>query len=145
MFTGRYQHAIDEKGRLTIPARYRELLADGAFITQGFDHNLMVMTSATFHAISQTTHSMSITDPRARLLKRLLYSSGERVDVDRAGRILIPQFLREATGMDSEVLVAGVGEYFEIWSLDRWAEQARQLDDLDANAELFAAFNIPAG
>ena len=144
MFLGRYQHSIDDKGRLIIPARYRELLSNGAFITQGFDGNLMVLTTETFNAISQNIRGMSITDARARLLKRLLYSSGEQVDVDRAGRILLPQFLRQAAGLDGEVVIVGVGEHFEIWSSDHWLEQAKQLEEVQENADLFAAFDIPA-
>ncbi len=144
MFLGRYQHSIDDKGRLIIPARYRELLSNGAFITQGFDGNLMVLTTETFNAISQNIRGMSITDARARLLKRLLYSSGEQVDVDRAGRILLPQFLRQAAGLDGEVVIVGVGEHFEIWSSEHWLEQAKQLEEVQENADLFAAFDIPA-
>ncbi len=145
MFLGQYQHNVDSKGRLTIPVRYREMLEDGAYITQGFDNNLMVMTTSAFETISQHVKQMSITDPRARLLRRLIFSSGERVDVDKAGRILIPQFLRNIAGLDGEAVVVGVGDYFEIWSPDLWAEQATQLQDSASNAERFMAFDISSG
>lgn len=145
MFLGRYQHSIDDKGRLIIPARFREFLARGAFVTQGFDGNLMVLTTETFNAISQHIRGMSITDPRARLLKRLLYSNGEQVEVDRAGRILLPQFLRQAADLDGEVVIVGVGEHFEIWSSNRWQEQDKALQDIQAHSDLFAAYDIPAG
>lgn len=142
MFLGQYQHNVDSKGRLTIPVRYREMLADGAYITQGFERNLMVMTVSAFETITQRVKLMSITDPRARLLRRLFYSSGERVDVDKAGRILIPQFLRNTAGLNGEAVVAGVGDYFEIWSPTAWAEQVTILEDADSNAERFIAFDI---
>ena len=142
MFLGQYQHNMDSKGRLTIPARYRELLVEGAYVTQGFDHNLMVITVSTFETISQNIRHMSITDPRARLLRRLLFSNGERVELDQAGRILIPQFLRTASGLNGEAIVVGVGDYFEIWSPVHWAEQSNRLRDTEANTDLFSVFNI---
>jgi MraZ protein len=145
MFLGRYQHTIDDKGRLMVPARFRELLSNGAFVTQGFDGNLMVLTTESFNLISQKIRTMSITDPRARLLKRFLYSSGEQVEVDRAGRILIPQFLRQAAELDGDVIIVGVGEHFEIWSSDQWQEQARQIEEVKEQANLFTEYEIPAG
>jgi MraZ protein len=145
MFLGQYQHNIDSKGRLTIPARYRDLLDEGAFVTQGFDRNLIVMTIPAFESFSQRVKGMSITDSKARLLKRLLFSSGERVDVDKAGRILIPQFLRQAADLDGEAVVVGVGDYFEIWSPVHWADQVAKLQDVEANADIFSVFDISSG
>lgn len=142
MFMGQYLHTLDDKGRLTIPARYRDLLAEGAYITQGFDHNLMVWSVPSFQAISQRVNTMSITDPTARLLRRLIFSAGEKVEVDRAGRILIPHFLRKTIELDGEAVVVGVGEYFEIWSPAFWDTQLAQLQDADANAQRFIAFDI---
>jgi MraZ protein len=75
----------------------------------------------------------------------LIFSNGERVEVDKAGRILIPQFLRQGAGLNGEAIVVGVGDYFEIWSPEHWAEQASRLQDTEANADLFAAFNISSG
>jgi MraZ protein len=145
MFMGQYRHSIDEKGRLTIPARYRDLLVDGAFITQGFDRNLMVWPSAAFETISQRVNQKSITDPTSRLLRRLFFSGGEQVSVDRVGRILVPQFLREQAQMDGEVMLVGVGDYFEIWTPQAWDDQLAQLQDADANAQRFVAFDLSAG
>jgi MraZ protein len=145
MFMGQYRHNIDDKGRLTIPARYRDLLADGAYITQGFDKNLMVWPSVAFESIYQRVNQKSITDQTTRLLRRLIFSSGEQVSVDRVGRILVPQFLRNLVGLDGEVVVVGVGDYFEIWSPTTWDDQLAQLQDADANAQRFAAFDLSAG
>jgi MraZ protein len=145
MFLGRYFHSLDSKGRLTIPSRYRELLSEGAFIIQGFDRNLLVMTPASFQAISQRVNEKSITDSNARLLRRLIYSNGEQVEVDKAGRILIPQFLREVAGLDAEAVLVGVGDYFEIWSPSLWAEQNSRLLDAEANEQRFSVFEIPTG
>src|SRR6187455_2123961 len=83
MFLGQYQHNLDEKGRLMIPARYRELLAAGAFITQGFDKCLMVMTDVHFKEVYERINAMNMADPNARLLRRHILSSAYSVEIDR--------------------------------------------------------------
>jgi len=145
MFMGQYPHNLDDKGRLTIPARYRDLLADGAYITQGFESNLMVWPKDAFQAIAQRVSQIPITNPVARCLRRLIFSGGEQVYIDRAGRILIPQFLRTTAELDGEAMVVGVGDYFEIWSSANWAEQLAQLQDAEANAHRFEAFDLSSG
>ncbi len=142
MFLGQYEHNIDDKGRLTIPARYRELLAEGAYITRGFDRNLMVLTAPSFEQMYANINQMNIADPTARLLKRLILSSAEKLEVDKAGRILIPQYLRQAACLDGAAVVVGEGNYFEIWSQPLWAEQIAKLDDVDANSQRFAALEL---
>jgi MraZ protein len=142
MFLGQYRHNFDAKGRLTIPARFRELLTDGAFVTQGFEQNLMVLTPPTFEVITQGVNQTSITDPTARDLKRLLFSTASQVEPDGNGRILIPQFLRELAGLDSEAFLVGVGDYFEIWSPTQWEEKMSLLNDTDANAQRFVGLDL---
>ncbi len=144
MFLGQYQHALDEKGRLTIPAAFRDALAGGAFISQGFDRNLMVMTSAYFQQVYERIHAMSITDPAARLLRRLILSSAYQVEVDKAGRILVPQNLRQFLGMNGEAMVIGQGEYFEIFTPAEWSQQMQTLQDAEANAQRFQALDLGA-
>jgi MraZ protein len=143
MFLGRYQHSIDDKGRLIIPARFRELLDRGAYVTQGFDRNLMVLTADIFDQIYANVNHMSLTDPTARQLKRHIFSSAERIDVDKIGRILIPQYLRDLAGLGNEVILVGAGDYFEIWSPAEWEGQNAKLLDSEANETRFAVFNLP--
>jgi MraZ protein len=145
MFLGQYQHNIDDKGRLTIPARFRELLDGGAYISQGFEQNLMVLTPETFEFITQRVNQMSLTDPTARELKRLLFSTAERVEPDKIGRILIPQFLRQVSGLDGEAVLAGVGDYFEIWAPAQWELQIARMQDTEANASRFAVLDLSSG
>ena len=146
MFFGRFYHNLDEKGRLTIPARYRDLLLpDGAYVMQGFDPNIMVLPSAVVESLSININQMSITDPTKRLLRRLVFSTADRVEFDRAGRILIPQFLRQAAGLDTTVVVVGAGLYFEIWSPESWVDQDEQLQDAQANAQRFSSLELTSG
>jgi transcriptional regulator MraZ len=142
MFMGEYKHSLDEKGRLTVPAKYRDYLMDGAYITRGFDRNLMLWPVSAFEKISQKVSSTNLADPISRLLRRLFYSGGDQIEIDGAGRILIPQFLRETANLQSEAIVVGSGDYIEIWSPDLWADQLLQLQDAEANMVRFKAFDI---
>ncbi|MBN2045669.1 MAG: division/cell wall cluster transcriptional repressor MraZ [Anaerolineales bacterium] len=142
MFLGQYRHTIDPKGRLTVPARFREVLDEGAIITRGFDRNLMVMTEASFSVMTNQVSTNSITDPTARDLKRLLFSGADRVTPDGNGRILIPSFLREQFNLDGEAVLVGVGDYFEIWAPDEWDQRMNILQDTDANAQRFAGLDL---
>ena len=146
MFLGQIYHNLDDKGRLTVPSRYRDLLAPaGAYIMQGFDQNLIVLPSDNYEELFQRIRQMSITDPRARSLRRLFFSTADRVDVDKAGRILIPQFLRTYAGLECALVLVGMGDYFEIWSPEAWKVQYEQLQDPDLNSDRFAAFSLASG
>ena len=142
MFLGRYEHSIDEKGRMTIPARYRDLIVNGAYIYQGFDQNLIVMSNEPYEQIYQQVNQMNMTDPIARQLKRHILSNTDWVEVDKSGRILIPQFLRQAVQIDGTAIVVGVGDYFEIWSPTNWAKQNELIQDVDKNLQRYASYNI---
>jgi MraZ protein len=148
MFLGQYQHALDEKGRMTIPARFRELLDGGAYITQGLDQCLVVMTSPSFAQTMADLSAMNMADPNARLLRRVILSNAYAIEVDKAGRMLVPQKLREFAGLDGEAIVAGQGDYFEVWNPAAWTEQMKQMQDTQANYQRFATLNLgskPAG
>ena len=145
MFLGQFQHSLDEKGRLTIPARYRELLAAGAFVTQGFDKCLMVMTDLYFGQVYDRINAMNLADPTTRLLRRLILSNAYPIEVDKVGRILVPQNLRHAIELDGEAIVAGQGEYFEVWNPAEWSAQINQLQDVETNNQRFATLDLSRG
>ncbi len=142
MFLNHYHHNLDEKGRLTIPARYRELISEGAYITLGFDHNLMVLTTSYFNEIAERSAKLSLTDPTSRQLMRLIFSNAERVEIDKAGRILIPQSLREAAQLETEAVLVGVLNYFEIWSPSLWNHQSESMTSAEANEQRFSALTL---
>lgn len=143
MFLGQFQHNLDDKGRLMIPARFRELLEGGAYITQGFDKCLMVMTEAYFKQVYERIEAMNLADPTARLLRRLILSNAYPIEVDKVGRILVPQNLRAFLGIASgELIVAGQGEYFEVWTPTTWGEQMALLQDVEANNARFSTLDL---
>ncbi|MBI5298321.1 MAG: division/cell wall cluster transcriptional repressor MraZ [Chloroflexi bacterium] len=142
MFLGQYQHTLDDKGRLMIPARFRELLVGGAFITQGFDRCLMVMTTSYFEEVYRRINAMNLADPTARLLRRLILANAYPVEVDKVGRVLVPTNLRQVIGLEGEAIVAGQGDYFEVWTPALWQEQQAQLLDVETNNQRFAALDL---
>ncbi|MCI0555873.1 MAG: division/cell wall cluster transcriptional repressor MraZ [Anaerolineae bacterium] len=142
MFLGQFQHNLDDKGRLMIPARFRELLAAGAFITQGFDRCLMVMTDMYFKQVYDRISAMNLADPNTRLLRRFILSNAYPVEIDKVGRILVPQNLRQGIMLESEAIVAGQGEYFEVWTPAEWNAQMAQLQDIETNNQRFATLDL---
>jgi len=143
MFLGQFQHNLDDKGRLMIPARYRDLLAAGAFITQGFDKCLMVMTDAYFKDVYERINHMNMADSTARMLRRLILSNAYPVEVDKVGRILVPQNLRAFLGVENgELTVAGQGDYFEVWTPAEWKMQMDKLQDVEANEQRFSTLDL---
>ena len=129
MFLGRFDHTIDEKGRVTIPARFRELLESGGYLTQGFDKNLVVIPAPAFEQMFLRITALSLTDPAARLLRRMVFTPAARLEFDRAGRILIPPSLRESAQLKENAVIAGTGDGFEIWSAELWGTQEERLQD----------------
>ena len=142
MFLGQYRHALDNKGRMIVPARFRDLLNGTIYLTQGFDQNLRVMPKDAFELVYQRVTEMSSTNPTARQLRRLIFSTAQQVSIDSNGRILIPKYLREVADITTEAIVVGVGEALEIWSPAAWERQNQLLQDAESNAERFAALDI---
>ncbi len=120
MFLGEYQHAIDDKGRLTIPAKYRALLANGMVVTRGFDNNLMAFTMDGWQELAERIKNLPMTDPNSREFRRRVFSGAIDLTPDRQGRILLPPYLREFAEINNEAVISGMYNYMEIWSAERW-------------------------
>ena len=142
MFLNQYQHSFDDKGRLTIPSKFRELPAEGAFVVQGLDRNLMVLPPAVFQIIYDRLMGMSMTDPGARLLRRIILGNALQVVPDGASRILLSPNLKEFADLKENVVFVGQGDYFEIWSPELWKEQEVQVNDAETNSQRFAALDL---
>jgi len=140
MFLGQYHHTFDDKNRLTVPARFRELLADGVFVTQGFDKCLMVLTTSAFEQLYARINAMNIADPLARSLRRIILGNACQSEIDKSGRILIPQNLRDMVVLEGEAVMVGQGDYFEVWSPVHWQEELTKQKDVDD--QRFAALNL---
>ena len=142
MFFGEFEHTIDDKGRLIIPARFRDGLAEGMFVTRGLDGCLFVYPPDSWKALAEKVATLPLTQSDARYFSRLIYS-GSDCKLDKQGRILLPSSLRQHAGIGNEVVIIGVNSRLEIWSKERWQEVTAQLEDEAATfAEQLANLGI---
>jgi len=145
MFMGEFTHAIDDKGRLTIPAKFREELAYGAVITRGYDKYLILYSAEAFKRVITRAENLSPTNPEHRALLRLTFSGASEAVPDRQGRILVAPYLREYAGIETDCVIVGVGQHIEIWSREGWAAQLAGLNDPEINAQRFSTLNLAPG
>ena len=142
MFLNQYQHSFDDKGRLTIPAKFRELPETGAVVVQGLDRNLMVLPPDVFQILYDRLMAMSLTDPAARQLRHIILGNALPVVPDGAGRVLLSPNLREYASLQDQVVFVGQGDYFEIWSVAQWQEEQAKINDSAVNEQRFAALDL---
>jgi len=132
MFLGKETNRIDDKGRLAIPAKFREVVGQGARLVVArkvLDACLEVYTETDWRAFMDKLQALSQVQPEVRRYRRMVYSGAEVCNLDRQGRILIPGHLREYAGLTREAVLVGGGPTFEIWDAARWqAEAARDVD-----------------
>lgn len=129
MFLGEYTHTIDEKGRLTIPARFRGLLAAGLVVTRGFDQHLMVFPLEGWKELANRIAERPLSDEDMRAFRRRVFSGAVDLVPDRQGRILMPPYLREFANIGNEVVIAGMFNYLELWSTKAWQKVRQSIDD----------------
>ncbi len=142
MFLGEYNHTLDEKGRVTIPSRFRPYLATGVVVTRGLDGCLALYPNSTWEALAQKVNALPMTDRRARDFRRFVYGSATESVPDRQGRVLIPAYLRQYATIDGEVTVVGMNTYFEIWNPEAWQAMRQGVEDDRDNAERWADLGI---
>ena len=138
---GQYDHTIDAKGRIIIPAKFREQMGDDFVITKGLDHQLFVYAPDEWNLFEAKLRALPISNPQARKLSRFFLVGASDVTVDKQGRITLPMQLREFAGITRDVLLAGVGNHLEIWKPDRYNE-LNTYEDMDEVAMSLEGFNI---
>ena len=120
MFLGEYQHTVDQKGRLAIPAKFREELADGAVVTRGLDKCLVIYPGSEWASLAERVSRLPQTQPNVRTLSRLLFSGAVDLSLDSQGRTILPQYLRTYAGIAANVAVIGLYQRIEVWGLEEW-------------------------
>ena len=136
MFLGRHSHTVDAKGRMAIPAKFREPLGLRAVVTRGIDPCLALYPMPAWDQLAGQVNALSIADADARAFKRLVFGEAADVDLDAQGRILLPPELRRYAGIEREVVVVGVHGSIEVWSPARWEAVNAAVDE---NAPDFAS------
>jgi MraZ protein len=129
MFLGEYEHTIDDKNRLTLPARFREPLAAGVVLTRGLDECLDVYPREDWNRLVDAR--LAPLDPfsrEARDLKRFFFSAAADAELDRQGRVLVPPALMKHARLEREVVVAGVHDHLEIWDRGAWGEHLASVE-----------------
>lgn len=142
MFRGEYAHQLDNKGRLIIPARYRPYLNSGAILTRGLDRNLVIYPEDTWQAVTQQLNQMPITQPTSRALRRLLFSGAVQLELDKQGRILLPNHLRAYAAIREEVLLVGVETFIELWEPAAWRSALEGISDILADSGHILNLNL---
>ena len=136
MLTGEYEHTIDEKNRLTLPARFRQSFADGVVVTRGIEPCLAVYTRDGWEEFaSSRLAGLDRFSREARDMKRYLFSATVESELDKQGRVTLPAALMAKADLGRDVIVAGAGDYLEVWDRDAWRVQ---LEDVERRAEVVA-------
>ena len=120
MFIGEYQHNLDEKGRLAIPAKFRAKLAKGAVVTKGLDNCLFLYTSAEWEKLATKLANLTISKANTRAFSRLMLAGAMDVQLDKQGRIILPEYLRKFGNLKKKTILAGLYSRLEIWDEDNW-------------------------
>ena len=137
MFIGEYNHTIDAKGRLIVPAKYREELGESFYVMKGLDGCLFAYDREAFLDLKEKMMTLPLSNKESRYLTRAFLGSAQESEFDKQGRILIAAPLREHAGLEKDVVLLGVGNRIEIWSKDRYenSEDNMDVDDIMAKLE----------
>jgi MraZ protein len=120
MFIGEYAHTIDEKNRLAIPAKFRDTLKAGAVVTRGLDHCLFVYTFEEWKKLAEKLAGLPISKANTRAFARLMLAGAMDCEMDKQGRVIVPEYLREYAALNKKVVIAGLFNRLEIWDETAW-------------------------
>jgi MraZ protein len=133
MFIGEYKHTIDDKGRIAIPAKFREDLASGAVVTRGLDASLFLFPKEEWGKLAQKLANLPLGQSNSRAFARLMLAGAMDVEMDKQGRVVLPEYLREYAGMGKSVVVAGLFNRLELWDSGKW-DAYKKTTEADASA-----------
>ena len=143
MFLGEFEHTIDDKGRITIPAKFRGRLAAGLVVTKGIDTCLWLYPMDRWDMLAQEISTLPLTDPKAREFRRQVFGGASDSVPDKQGRVNLPPYLREYAHIDKQAMIIGLHDHCEIWNPDTWRElQDYSHNDPEWRAAQFASLGI---
>ena len=120
MFIGEYQHAVDDKGRLAIPIKFRNDLAKGAVVTKGLDDCLFLYSKEEWEKQAEKMAKLPFSKSNSRSFSRLMFAGAMEVEIDKQGRVVLPDYLRKFADISKKVVVAGLYDRIEIWDEEIW-------------------------
>lgn len=122
MFMGEYAHALDNKGRVAVPAKFRTGLGKAAIITRGLDACLFIYPEQEWKALAQKLAALPLSQANTRAFSRLMLAGAMEVPIDNQGRVMIPDYLRKYANLSKKVVLAGLLNRVEIWDTSAWQE-----------------------
>lgn len=128
MFIGEYAHNLDEKGRLAIPVKFRRDLSKGAVVTRGLDNCLFLYTKTEWEKLAEKLAVLPISQSNSRAFSRLMLAGAMEVEIDKQGRVVLPEYLREFAGLKKNVVLAGLYNRAEIWDEEKWKTYKTQTE-----------------
>ncbi len=128
MFIGEYSHNLDDKGRLAIPAKFRRELAKGAVVTRGLDSCLFLYTKKEWEKLAEKLAALPISQSNSRAFSRLMLAGAMDVEVDKQGRVVLPEYLRTFAGLKKNTVIAGLYSRVEIWEETKWIAYKQQTE-----------------
>lgn len=140
MYTGEYNHTIDNKGRMIVPAKFREALGDSFMITRGVDHCLTIYDMNEWNEYIAKLRALP-GSKEAMTMIRFIVAGAIEAEVDKQGRILVPAKLREWAGLDKDVVLAGMIGHIEVWDKSKW-DEANAFDDMEGISEHLAELGL---
>ncbi len=133
MFIGEYNHNLDSKGRMAIPAKFRNLLKKGAVVTKGLDNCLFLYPKEKWEEMARKFADLPISQSKARAFARHLLAGAAQVEFDNQGRITLPDYLRQFAGLKKKVIVAGLYDRLEIWDEANWNKYKKDAEKDSSN------------
>ena len=143
MFIGEYRHTVDDKNRISLPAKFKKELGKKVVVTRGLDNCLFLFPHKTWEAISKEMAQLGLMQHDTRGFTRFMFSGASEIDVDSMGRILVPDYLREFGGIKGQAVFAGVHDRIEIWQDKRWDTYKKKIESqADMMAEKLGTVGI---
>jgi MraZ protein len=133
MFIGEYNHNLDDKGRLAIPAKFRAILKKGAVVTKGLDDCLFLYSKEQFEKIAAKFAALPLSQAKARAFSRHMLAGAMDVEFDNQGRVTLPEYLRQFANVKKNVIIAGLYNHLEIWDAAAW-NMYKQAAEKNSNA-----------
>jgi MraZ protein len=136
MFIGEYNHNLDNKGRLAVPAKFRSLLKNGGVVTKGLDGCLFLYTKTQWKEIARKLSDLPVSQSKARAFARHFLAGAMNLEFDSQGRVTLPEYLRKFASLKKNAIVAGLYDHLEIWDKDSWESYKKKSEkNSDAIAE----------
>ncbi len=129
MLLGEFTHTLDNKNRLTLPKKFKNALGKKVFLTRGLDRSLFLYSQNEWRRITEKISALSMTDENSRGFSRFFFAGASEIDVDKSGRILIPEHLKKFAYMNKEVVLTGVQSRVELWDKNMWIKYSKKMEE----------------